>query len=339
MTMHTVTAMYSTRQEAEKAAAAIRKDTTADATNVRLLPERDTGTTTGTAHTASDDSGFLASLRNFFMPEEDRYGYAEGLRRGSHMVAVDTDDAHADRVMSVLEDHGAIDMDAEESRWRSEGWRGYEPSSTATAGSGATTGGTHMPPASDTRLSGADVTGTSASGATARGTAGTTGSAFGTQATAPAGATGTAGKTGAVGTKGTSETIPLAEETLRVGKRQVNTGRVRVRTYVVETPVNETVHLREEHVEVERRPVDRPVTAGDDLFREREIEATTSREEAVVSKDARVREELVLHKSAKERDETVRDTVRRTEVREDRGDKDPIDPNSPARNPSGSRPA
>jgi len=334
--------MYSTRQEAEKAAAAIRQDTAIGATNVRVLPEHEAGTTTGTTQTASDENGFLAGLRNFFMPEEDRYGYAEGMRRGSYMVAVDTDDAHADHVMNVLEDHGAIDMDSEESRWRSEGWRGYEPSSTATAGSSATTGETHMPAASNTGLSGADVLGT---GTAARGTAGTTGSTFGAETTAPAsaagttGATGVTGKTAATGTTGTSETIPLAEETLRVGKRQVNTGRVRVRTYVVETPVNETVHLREEHVEVERRPVDRPVTASEDLFREREIEATTSREEAVVSKDTRVREELVLHKSAEERDETIRDTVRRTEVREDRGDKDAIDPNSPARNPSDSRPA
>jgi uncharacterized protein (TIGR02271 family) len=103
--------------------------------------------------------------------------------------------------------------------------------------------------------------------------------------------------------------------------------------YVVETPVNETVHLREEHVEVERRPVDRPVTADEELFREREIEATTSREEAVVSKDARVREEVVVHKSAEEREETVRDTVRRTEVREDRGEKEDVDPNGTVRNP------
>jgi len=338
--------MYSTRQEAEKAAAAIRQDIAIGATNVRVLPEQDAGTTAGTTHTASDESGFLGGLRAFFMPEEDRYGYAEGMRRGSYMVAVDTDDAHADHVMNVLEDHGAIDMDAEENRWRSEGWRGYESSSSATAGSGATTGGAHMPAASNTRLSGADLTGTGATtGTAAGGTAASTGSAFGTQTTAPAGAAGTAaatgvtGRTAATGTTGTSETIPLVEETLRVGKRQVSTGRVRVRTYVVETPVNETVHLREEHVEVERRPVDRPVTGSEDLFREREIEATTSREEAVVSKEARVREELVLHKSAEERDETIRDTVRRTEVREERGDKDAIDPNNPAHKPSGSRPA
>jgi uncharacterized protein (TIGR02271 family) len=325
MTTHTVTAMYSTRQEAEKAAAAVRQDTAIGATNVRILPENGQGTTT----TASDESSFLNSLRNFFMPEEDRYGYAEGMRRGSYMVAVDTDETHADHVMSLLEDHGAIDMDTEEKRWHSEGWRGYEPSSTATAG------GTHSLTTGTT----ATTTETTATGLPPISTAGARESAVGTQATAPAGTTGTTGTARTAGTTGTSETIPLVEETLRVGKRQINTGRVRVRTYVVETPVNETVHLREEHVEVERRPVDRPVKAGEDLFREREIEATTSREEAVVSKEARVREELVVHKSAEERDETIRDTVRRTEVREDRGDKDALDPNDSVRNPPGSRPA
>ena len=72
--------------------------------------------------------------------------------------------------------------------------------------------------------------------------------------------------------------------------------------------------LREEHVQVERRAVDRPVAAGDDAFRERTIEATESAEEAVVGKEARVTEEVVVRKQAEERTETVSDTVRRTEV-------------------------
>ena len=50
------------------------------------------------------------------------------------------------------------------------------------------------------------------------------------------------------------EVIPVAEEELRVGKREVSGGRVRVRSYVVETPVQEQVSFREEHVSVERRP-------------------------------------------------------------------------------------
>jgi stress response protein YsnF len=87
-----------------------------------------------------------------------------------------------------------------------------------------------------------------------------------------------------------------------------------VRSYVVETPVNEQVNLREERVHVERRPVDRPVGAADNLFRERTIEAEERSEEAVVAKDARVKEELVVKKDVGQRTETVSDTVRHTEV-------------------------
>src|SRR5215208_5245795 len=65
--------------------------------------------------------------------------------------------------------------------------------------------------------------------------------------------------------------------------------RVRVRSYVVETPVQEQVNLREEHVSVERRPVDRAASPGDNLFRERTIEAEERAEEAVVAKEARVK--------------------------------------------------
>jgi uncharacterized protein (TIGR02271 family) len=111
------------------------------------------------------------------------------------------------------------------------------------------------------------------------------------------------------------EVIPVAEEQLRVGKRQVSSGRVRVRSYVVETPVQEQVNLRQERVSVERRAVDRPVTGADEaLFRDRTIDAVERSEEAVVSKDARIKEEVVVKKNVEDKTQTVQDTVRRTEV-------------------------
>ena len=73
------------------------------------------------------------------------------------------------------------------------------------------------------------------------------------------------------------------------------------------------MRLREEHVEVDRRPVDRAATA-DDAFRDRTIEATETAERPVVEKEARVKEEVVVRKTAEERTERVTDTVRRTEV-------------------------
>lgn len=117
---------------------------------------------------------------------------------------------------------------------------------------------------------------------------------------------------------GREDVIPVVEERLRVGKREVAQGAVRVRSYVVETPAEEQVQLRQESVRVERHPVDRPASElPADAFRERTIEVQAMGEEAVVGKEARVVEEVALHKDVGERTETVRDTTRRTEVKVD----------------------
>jgi uncharacterized protein (TIGR02271 family) len=105
-----------------------------------------------------------------------------------------------------------------------------------------------------------------------------------------------------------------------VGKRSVESGTVRVRSYIVERPVEENVELTSERLEVERRPVNRPVSAADthDAFREQSIEVTETKEEPVISKEARVVEEVVLSKNAQKRQEQVRETARRSEVAVDR---------------------
>lgn len=114
----------------------------------------------------------------------------------------------------------------------------------------------------------------------------------------------------------TDEVIPVVEEQLAVGKREVNHGGVRVRSYAREIPVHEQVSLREEHVEVERRPVNTAL-GGQDLgnaFQERTIEMTETAEEAVVAKNARVVEEVAIHKDVGQHVEQIDDTVRKTEV-------------------------
>ena len=73
--------------------------------------------------------------------------------------------------------------------------------------------------------------------------------------------------------------------------------------------------LREEHVTVDRRPVDRALTDADAAaFREQDITVTETAEVPVVAKQAHVVEEVVVGKQATEHTETVRDTVRRTDV-------------------------
>jgi uncharacterized protein (TIGR02271 family) len=110
-------------------------------------------------------------------------------------------------------------------------------------------------------------------------------------------------------------TIPVVEEELTVGKREVERDRIRVHTYVEEQPVAEDVRLREERVTVERHPVNRPATEADlDTFREETMEFTETAEEAVVSRRARVVEEVTVQRDVAEHTETVHDTVRRTHV-------------------------
>jgi len=108
--------------------------------------------------------------------------------------------------------------------------------------------------------------------------------------------------------------LPVVEEELRVGKRDVDQGGVRVKSHVVETPVTEEVSLQQERVSVERRPVNRPLSANERAFQDRTIEVEQKGQEAVVSKEARVKEEVVVNKDVRERNQKVSDTVRRTEV-------------------------
>lgn len=109
--------------------------------------------------------------------------------------------------------------------------------------------------------------------------------------------------------------LPVIEEELRVGKRAVQRGGVRIYANLRERPVEESIKLQEERVRVERRPVDRPVTDADLRgFQPGTFEVTERAEEAVVSKQARIVEEVVVSKQVDERTEAIRETVRSTDV-------------------------
>ena len=114
------------------------------------------------------------------------------------------------------------------------------------------------------------------------------------------------------------ERIPIVDEELHVGKREVERGGARVRSYVRETPVSEQVTLHDENVSIERRPVNETLSQSElgsgDLLRDREIEMRATGEEAVIGKEAHVNEEVVVRKTANEHTENVSDTVRHTEV-------------------------
>jgi stress response protein YsnF len=126
---------------------------------------------------------------------------------------------------------------------------------------------------------------------------------------------------GARGERRGEKSVPIIEEELQVGKRDVRRGGVRVYSHITERPVEEQVRLRDETVKVDRRRADRPATEADlRSFEEGTIELTETDEEPVVVKTARVIEEVVISKDVDERTETVRDKVRRNDVEVDRID-------------------
>jgi stress response protein YsnF len=123
------------------------------------------------------------------------------------------------------------------------------------------------------------------------------------------------GRTGAGA--GTDEVVPLSKEELAVGKRQVER-RYRVRTHIVERPVEAQVNLRDERVTIERRAAPDSARAGEGDFQDKDVEIVERREEPVITKTKRADEEIVVRRDVSDRAETVRDTVRETKVDIDR---------------------
>lgn len=109
--------------------------------------------------------------------------------------------------------------------------------------------------------------------------------------------------------------LPVIQQELRVGKREVLRGGVRVHTRVEEHPVEEQVTLREERVVVERRLMDLLVTEQFiDRLSKTPVDIVTQAEVPVVAKEARVVEEVRVRKDVADHVETIRDTLQRTDV-------------------------
>jgi uncharacterized protein (TIGR02271 family) len=110
-------------------------------------------------------------------------------------------------------------------------------------------------------------------------------------------------------TPGRDQTIELAEEELRVGKREVERGRVVVRTRVEDRDEIAEAALRQEDVTVERVPIGRPVEAAPQVREEDGVLIVPVLEERlVVTTELILKEEIRITK--KSRTEMVREPVR-----------------------------
>jgi len=118
------------------------------------------------------------------------------------------------------------------------------------------------------------------------------------------------------------EVLRLAEEQLDVSKRQVETGRARIRRFVTERPVETQVTLHEEHAALLRRPVTDSRAIKDVDWTDKTIEITETAEQAVVNKTAHIAEEVVVRREGSDHVETVRDKIRRQQVEIERTGRD-----------------
>jgi uncharacterized protein (TIGR02271 family) len=277
--------------------------------------------------------------------------YEAAVSRGHHVLTVTTDsEPEVERAADVVERHGPVDIDEKHDQWMSEGGRpetmrasgagGMQQSSAMSQQSSSTNLGSDDGdrnlfaqqslnddvPMGQTYQEPMERSGQSLQGSSLEGSARSADSlpGKGLQGDLASQRDTTIGGSQQLGTSmsgssqrdtTTSAAIPVIQEELKIGKREVQRGGVRIFSHVVATPVNESVGLREEHVAVERHKVDHPLGAGDaDAFKEQTIEMRETAEEAVVEKKARVVEEVAVSKQVSQREQQIKDTVRHTEV-------------------------
>lgn len=119
-------------------------------------------------------------------------------------------------------------------------------------------------------------------------------------------------------------TLPVREEELMVGKRQTESGKVRVKRDVDEEEQTASVPLTHEEVRVERVPMEgRSADLAPDKLPDAGKSGTTSQndivipvrsEEPVVGKRAKVDEEIRIHKQSVTEERQVKGTVRKERV-------------------------
>ncbi|HEX8918461.1 MAG TPA: PRC and DUF2382 domain-containing protein [Chloroflexota bacterium] len=115
--------------------------------------------------------------------------------------------------------------------------------------------------------------------------------------------------------------VPVSEEELQVGTRQVEAGRVRVRKVVHTEQQQVPVELRREEIQVER--VDGTGTdVPDNAFQEQAVEVPIMREEPVVAKEAHTTGQVRVSKGVETETRPVSGDIRREEVEVDRDGED-----------------
>jgi uncharacterized protein (TIGR02271 family) len=115
----------------------------------------------------------------------------------------------------------------------------------------------------------------------------------------------------------TDDAMTRSEEELRIGTADRESGRVRLRKYVVEDEVTKTVPVRREEVRVEREPITDAnlddATSGPAISSE-EHEVVLREEEVVAEKRAVPKERVRLDKDVQTDEREVTETLRKEQI-------------------------
>jgi len=126
--------------------------------------------------------------------------------------------------------------------------------------------------------------------------------------------------------------IPLYQENVKVGKREVDAGGVRIRKHVTTEPLNQDLELRQETLSIDRLPADQggaATTTGQGAattaaapqegqlgqpFQEGEITIRLQKEEPVVERSMTQSGKIVAQKRSTTQQTTVKENVRKEQV-------------------------
>ena len=276
---YNLVAVYPTIEEARRVSDRLLAEGI-NAADIRLIDASETGATHDVPREPHRERGFFDWLFASDVPDYDRERYSTYLSENRAAVSVRAVDQHwHDRIIAIMEEFNPIDIEED----------------------GHTIAGTHLAAGASTAAT--TTAGTSTSGATSVPPAGTASAAA---ARTDAGAATRTGRT-----REREEVIPVVKEELAVGKRATEQ-RYRVKSYIIEHPVEKTATVRDERVEIEHRPISR--TGDLRMPQERTIEVVERHEEPFTEKRVTANEEIVVRKEVVERPETVRGTVRETKV-------------------------
>jgi uncharacterized protein (TIGR02271 family) len=109
-------------------------------------------------------------------------------------------------------------------------------------------------------------------------------------------------------------TIPLAEERIVLGKREVEAGGIRLRKVIRTEIVHQPIELRREEIIIERVPGLEGPPSATNVFNEEVIFVPLHREEPVVAKEARIREEVRVRKTARVEHKDIEEHVRKEDI-------------------------